>query len=280
MADRPILFSAPMILAIIREIEHPGTGKTQTRLALKPQPELYSEGRWHVFGPWGGVAGVRTLDVPEEAVNFVRIQPGDRIWVKEGWCDEHPLAIQAGRYSQPGTAGIPGPPPVSYRTIYRVDGEPLHIWRSASSDHPYFTLDGPSDEIAARYPTVSSNFNRRDGKGVFWNSARYMPRWASRLTLYVTDVRVDRLQDITNEDCIAEGVPLHPNTRAPREGPAIDDFARKHGLISYYGAAYRDIWKSINGAGAWDANPWVVAYTFIPRLGNIDTLPATLQEAA
>jgi hypothetical protein len=100
----------------------------------------------------------------------------------------------------------------------------------------------------------------------------FMPRWASRLTLTVTDVRVERLKDITNEDCIAEGVPVHPNANAPRVGLTQDAFAREHGLISHYGAAYRRIWEEINGKGSWDANPWVIAYTFIVHGGNIDQI--------
>ncbi|MDW9726348.1 hypothetical protein GOB91_29305 [Sinorhizobium meliloti] len=105
-----------------------------------------------------------------------------------------------------------------------------------------------------------------------WRPSIFMRRQDSRLTLIVTDVRVERLQDITNEDCIAEGVPVHPNENAPRVGPTQDAFAREHGLISHYGASYRRVWEDINGNGSWDANPWVVAYSFRVIKQNIDQI--------
>jgi len=88
----------------------------------------------------------------------------------------------------------------------------------------------------------------------------HMPRWASRITLTVTDVRVERLQDISPEDAIAEGVE-HPG----RGNPFIDG----DGMAV---EVYRTIWEDINGPGAWDANPWVAAYTFTVALGNIDQI--------
>lgn len=241
MSDKPILFSAPMVRALLA-----GT-KTQTRRAIKlpkwAMPgcnfEIEADGPYVVAAATGC-----TAKVP------MRIAVGDRLWVKEGWADEHPLSVQDGRYSQPGRAGIPGPPGVSYRTIYRVDGEPLQVWRRKDSKHPYYTTEGPADEIAARFPTVCSNYTR-DGKAIHWDNPRYMPRWASRLTLTVTDVRVQRLQEISEEDALAEGVEHHPPGR-PAE------------------LLYRVLWEQINGPGSWDANPWVAAYTFTVERANID----------
>lgn len=70
-----------------------------------------------------------------------------------------------------------------------------------------------------------------------------MPRWASRITLEVTAVRVERLQDISPEDCIAEGIP------------------GGRGRIDITGD-YKDLWESINGPGSWAANPWVWVVEF------------------
>lgn len=102
--------------------------------------------------------------------------------------------------------------------------------------------------------------------------ARFMPRWASRLTLIVTDVRVERLQDCTEADAIAEGI--------DRGG-----FGSMWGWLAYGEAnphfqrhfsdprdSYRTLWDSINGDGAWASNPWVVAVSFDVVLGNIDNL--------
>lgn len=85
----------------------------------------------------------------------------------------------------------------------------------------------------------------------------FMCRWMSRLTLTVTDVRVERLQDISEADAQAEGV-FVPDAQYAQQGP--------HAAV----LAYAALWDSINGPGSWDANPWVAAYTFTIQHGNID----------
>lgn len=90
--------------------------------------------------------------------------------------------------------------------------------------------------------------------GSWWflsNRARsplYMPRWASRIDLLVTDVCVQRLRDITEDDAKAEGAPA---TLVPPDGGSAP-----------HTAGFIEIWGKINGAGSWDANPWVAAITF------------------
>lgn len=93
--------------------------------------------------------------------------------------------------------------------------------------------------------------------------AMHMPRWASRLTLTVTDVRVERLQDISEDDAAAEGWPA-PEDRATTGIAEIRD--------AYPIGWYAWLWDSINGTGAWNANPWIVAYTFTVQHGNIDRI--------
>jgi hypothetical protein len=80
-----------------------------------------------------------------------------------------------------------------------------------------------------------------------------MPRWASRITLKVTDVKVERLQDISEADAIAEGVECFD------QGCSVEGL---RGLYDYPESAFAALWESINGEASWDANPWVVAYTF------------------
>jgi hypothetical protein len=90
--------------------------------------------------------------------------------------------------------------------------------------------------------------------GSWWflsNRARsplHMPRWASRIDLLVTDVCVQRLRDITEDDAKAEGAPA---TLVPPDGGSAP-----------HTAGFIEIWGKINGAGSWDANPWVAAITF------------------
>jgi hypothetical protein len=83
-----------------------------------------------------------------------------------------------------------------------------------------------------------------------WRPSIFMPRWASRILLEVTAVKVERLQDIDRFDCYAEGIDKRrsevPNPRA----------------------AYAALWDTINGKGSWDANPWVWAYTFQVERGD------------
>jgi len=79
----------------------------------------------------------------------------------------------------------------------------------------------------------------------------HMPRWASRITLEITGVRVQRLQEISTADAIAEGIKVHP------------DFHDKPRDSLYSPAqAYRDLWDQIHGADAWEKNPWVWALEF------------------
>lgn len=85
-----------------------------------------------------------------------------------------------------------------------------------------------------------------------WKPSIHMPRWASRITLRVTDVRVERLQDITEEDAKAEGVGL---VLADEMGPLKEAMTRA--VSKSRRAGFRLLWDSINGPGAWDANPWV-----------------------
>lgn len=73
-----------------------------------------------------------------------------------------------------------------------------------------------------------------------WTPSIHMPRWASRITLEITDVRVQRLHDISQEDALAEGVDVVSTARN----------------------AFCSLWCRINGGTAWDGNPWVWALTF------------------
>lgn len=95
-----------------------------------------------------------------------------------------------------------------------------------------------------------------------WRPSIHMPRWASRLTLHITDVRVERLQEINEEDSKAEGV-------ESRAYPAADG-----GWIAYDDGKWADgfaaLWESIHGAGSWNQNPWVWVISFRVIKQNID----------
>ena len=91
-----------------------------------------------------------------------------------------------------------------------------------------------------------------------WRPSIHMPRSASRLTLTVTEVRVQRLQDISEEDARAEGI----------EGEFLP---WPQGYWTYR-PYFAELWNSLHGPDAWDANPWVVALSFTVQHGNIDQI--------
>lgn len=224
MTDRPILFSAPMVRAMLA-----GT-KTQTRRTLNPQPfpvggPFYrpspstKPNEWHSVSASGHIANIQTI----------RIAYGDRLWVKETW---RPLPIDLA--------------PWDIEVAYAADGERRIIKDGEFGDNDW------TMPKAAKHGNVSPLF---------------MPRWASRLTLTVTDVRVERLQDISKADAIAEGI-----ERRAGGYSVIDEKRGMSGISESARVAYSMLWDVINGPGAWEANPWVAAYTFTVHRGNIDLI--------
>lgn len=93
-----------------------------------------------------------------------------------------------------------------------------------------------------------------------WRPSIFMPRWASRISLRVTGCRVERLQSITEADAVAEGMQFHDGGDIGHSGWRHD---RSHGFVYPTAvAAFQWLWETVHGAGAWDANPFVFAYTF------------------
>lgn len=113
-------------------------------------------------------------------------------------------------------------------------------------------------------------YYRTDGECVElhpWRPSIHMPRWASRITLEVTGVRVERLQDISEADAVAEGIERGDGFPGWYRGPLAGD---SPSLVqcgfkiptAFPRLAYRALWESINGPGSWDANPWVWCVEF------------------
>lgn len=223
MADRPILFSAPMVRALL------DGRKTQTRRVIKPEP-LGNFGGIERDGSWLFTKGCAYGKIkPSFAV-------GDRLWVRESWW----IATRYSCGSTPGGCEIP-PPPLAHRK-----GNPVHY--SADGNPP-----NCANRVYGEDGLRGGAFAAPDPYAIWIKKPSiHMPRWASRLTLIVADVRVERLQDISGEDAVAEGV----RSRLPDNGVAQQDFA--------------DLWSAINGAASWHANPWVVAVSFDVRRSNID----------
>lgn len=106
-----------------------------------------------------------------------------------------------------------------------------------------------ADERAAGRPpwVYAADYADRDRPKIRWKPSIHMPRAASRLTLEITSVRVERLQDISEVDALAEGV-------EPLSDPGA--------VFAPAKSAYCDLWESINGSGSWDLNPWVWVIEF------------------
>lgn len=264
MKEHPILFSAPMVRAIL------SGQKTQTRRPVTAQtaivngsarvrPEVFAryplDKAWVDQGP--SPAGNRGpyLKVdsthPDDDGAMVRLYSpwcaGDHLWVRETWAEL--LAVS------PST-GEPLPitdgerliePPTSYvdargNTRWHYDGTVIAY--RANSDIEFCDGDGFRGEQA------------NDEDMPRWRPSIHMPRWACRLVLVVTDVRPQRLHQITEEDALAEGV--------ERFYDLFDGAPRKN-EVQVFGTArdaFADLWADTYGRASWDANPWVWAVSF------------------
>ncbi len=261
MNSRVILMSAHQVHAALA-----GT-MTQMRTVLKHQPVFGAAGDlWYPHPPTARsmhYATERHWRAGAVADWSPWGAPGDRLWVRETFEYVHPCQVAEGRYSQPCTAGIPGPPPVDYRTIYRADGPYPGVARVA--DHPYYVAD----------PDTKDELYRGDT----WTPSIHMPRRDSRIDLEIVSVRVERLQDITEEDARAEGLPrnwagdlpgwtaedagwLTPaGWRNAERGRDCDDAGLVGGAPAFVFAAREAFalwWDHVNGKRApWLSNPWV-----------------------
>lgn len=224
MRERPILFSGPMVRAILEG------RKSQTRRVVKPQPVPSTEyGRIHPAD--GSVEWCARDGRVNEITRGPYGVPGDRLAVRETW-----------RFWGWTEDGIPW-------VEYRADGKKRLLERATI---PFEWGDRLAD-IWADLSTAGNCPADDNGEGFRacdkgWRSPIRMPRWASRITLELTDVRVERVMEISSEDAKAEGLSVEdPRTSAVT---GIGRFAR--------------LWDQINakrGYG-WDANPWVWVIEF------------------
>lgn len=240
MADLPILFSAPMVRALIA-----GT-KTQTRRTfgkLRRFGPIHQFGisdtpgyAWHFRDASGRFHDLRG----GELLKYLPYKAGDRLYVREHWKADRSHDDVAPRDLEPGSR------PLWYSAGYLMDTGNQKFW---------------SDKSGADYDASVTRGKHRQGM--------HMPKWASRITLIVEGVKVERLGECSDDDAIAEGV---EGVIAPRAGIDVDIDGQ------YWPGGprrmYLTLWDQINGAGAAGSNPWVIAYTFRRIMGNIDMIEA------
>lgn len=217
MTDRPILFSGPMVRALL------DGRKTQTRRVLRvPTPFDTSD------------------DISAEiATGFIELQfrRGDRLWVREA----HSLVPASAYRGSVGTGTI------------------------AQTEHP---TDGYSAAV------FREGFDRSGEPR--WRPSIHMPRWASRLTLSLSNVRVQRLQDIGEEDAQAEGIERMKTGRGYYDPTVSKAMVRAGVWHRKASQGFEALWDSLNAHRApWVSNPWVVALTFTVQRGNIDQVGLT-----
>lgn len=206
MVERPILFSAPMVRAILA-----GT-KTQTRRVVKPQPTGFIGGPG-VTMPDGSPSPL--IPMNDTVAPFGRQigcpygQPGDQLWVREAWSTH---------------ACFDNLPP-------RDCPKSIH-----------YTADGPI----------------QTGKG---RPSIHMPRWASRISLVITGVRVERLGEISAADAKAEGIEGQTET-GPWRNYMRDGYWFPEGKNTAPQLSFASLWHAINGPESWAANPWVWVVEF------------------
>lgn len=207
--ELPILFNAEMVRAIL------DGRKTQTRRVVKPQQFDFCGDQLIYYDD----KLVECQDCGEEhdpdhhqkILKCPYGKPGDRLWVKETWCDPYD----------------------THDAVYRAD---------ADGDFYAFT----------------------------WRPSIHMPRWASRITLEIIDVRVERLWDITEEDAVKEGIdkPWHPHgnrlvTFYRDYSTDISRVSEGQGVLNAK-HSFMTLWDSINAKKSykWDQNPWVWVVEF------------------
>lgn len=228
MSEKPILFSAPMIRAIM------DGRKSQTRRILK-----------ETVPPAPAMDAIRPENIAKHPTPYLDSYCGDRKTkanprgMSLRWC----WWTRDDRQCLPtfGVRWVPGDQLWVRETFARVgdNDDDIHACPDLRV-HAYYRADSIQPEVLK------------------WRPSIFMPHWASRLTLEVIAVKVERLQDISEADARAEGIECRDGCWGTWDasghqicGGSIDPIE-----------AYRCLWLNINGVGSWEANPWVVAVSF------------------
>ena len=231
---KPVNFSDDMIRAVL------SGRKTQLRTPVQwpviPKSADKSRPWWKFFpddvDQMNEILSKKQGSPPPRMGPFGRI--GDQIYIRETFCLEHQV-----EYGQP-------PPFDDGRPIrYLRDGIPCNKEFSEMWIQPHYRATDPTPELA---------YEDSDGEPtVRWKSPVIMPKWASRITLGITGIRIQKIQDMTEEEAVAEGFLPHDV------------------MTGIYWFA--EAWDSLHGkAFPWESNPWVWCVTFRPSIGVAKTV--------
>lgn len=233
--ERPILMSAPMVLATLNDSKH--QTRRIAKLPICPYPSGYRSARFEWNQDLGGM-GVHFTGLASNPGLFIKCpygKVGDRLWVREAFC----LTVDDVSFA----GSVP-----SVRSAFETvganaaEGNGWIIYR-ASDPHPDLDSDQPE-----------------------WKPSIHMPRWASRIALEIKEVRVQRLSEISEADAEAEGVCcVDPNSGDVSRCwvPGFHDTNKVE--FSTATEAFADLWESINGKRKGCSladDPWIWARTF------------------
>lgn len=215
--ERPILMAGDMVQSLLEG------RKRQTRRAMAPQPHVERGVHFYMYRKHQGV-GCRNPPCDSWLDHCRYGRPGDSLWVRETW---RPSV----EHNHAGSGSC--------------ECEDVTVYYDADDSEIYF----PGSEVPHSW-TMPKSAERGNVPNIF------MPRWASRITLDITDMRVQRLQDISDADCLAEGI------------------YRSAGRYKWLGSmasyptprdAFRALIESHGRKNNWEANVWVWAITFKVR---------------
>ncbi|HCC2946136.1 TPA: hypothetical protein M4219_005062 [Klebsiella pneumoniae] len=218
ITERGMIFNAEMVRALL------SGRKTQTRRIIKPQPEATLSGS--LSGKWLSrpLNGLLLPKIEDIAIHCPFGVVGDRIWVRETWAilgNEDGCCIDW-----------------EEKLCKADERSAARIYRASCEQRPgnYGLWSIPDD---ADWKPHTKDYQYEGA----WRPSIHMPRWASRILLEITGVRVERLRSMSQDDARAEGVIA---ASGPMEA----------------GLAFRELWDSIYGEESWKANPWVWVIEF------------------
>ena len=216
--------------------------KTQTRRMMKPQPSHDSELQVGFFEPTN--TDRNGMQYPGKSVfgcwndedgwKCPFCPPGDRLWVRES----HAIYVDAFTCREKGDEVI----------LYRADAS------------AYWNMT-PHQHIEAEFNPIRDEADYEPK----WRPSIHMPRWASRITLEITGVRVERLNDISEEDCYHEGLERETGAMGLQHFKLYGDLERLNQWTRDAKWSFQSLWESINGEGSWALNPyvWVIEFKVV-----------------
>lgn len=219
--ERPLLMSGPLVRATLRDVNP----KTVTRRLVRPQPKIHPR--------WGSVLN----DPHAPRVDGIEFAPGTPKFAI--YSERHLAEYQdeiATRFSPHGVRGD-------------------RLWIRETCAPGFYATNEPPTDTAYRADYINARLDEIPDP-VRWTPSIHMPRWASRITLEIVDVRVERLQDITEEDARAEGLCEKNNQhgRWYHHDPSAPVGQWSTSPIT----AFRNLWDSLTDEStSWAANPWI-----------------------